>query len=216
MIDYPLGYFEHRAAWSPTGKYGKWVLGHKVIAKIGDSIFLHGGISEKYASMSISELNTRSRTELADPTKVTKESLVEDPLGPLWYRGWARLIQTEKNEAALDQILKGYSVNRMVIAHTPTLKVVLPRFSGKVLMVDVGLSAHYGNGYSALEIIDGKTFAFIGEHKLPLPNNSKGIEAYLDAVTNLGIDVERIEKYRAEQLEKEAGLILEAIKAVNL
>ena len=215
MIDYPLGYFEHRVAWAPTGKYGKWVLSRKVIVKVGDTIFLHGGISEKYATMSISELNTRSRTELADPTKVTKESVVEDTLGPLWYRGWARLVQTAENEAVLDQILEGYGAKRMVIAHTPLLSVVLPRFAGKVLMVDVGLSAHYGNGLSALEISDGKAYTIIAEHKLPLPSDMDGIETYLDAIYELNINRDRIEAYRLDQKAKLLESTLEATEAVN-
>ena len=45
---YPLGYVEHRLAWAPDGKYGKWVRGHNAVVKINGTLFVHGGISPQY------------------------------------------------------------------------------------------------------------------------------------------------------------------------
>jgi len=192
---FPLGYVEHRIAWAPTGKYGKWVLSHQAVAIVGDSIFAHGGVSSKYGSMPISEINTRIRTELANPNSLSETSLVEDPDGPLWHRGWANSLENEANTALLDEILSAHGVKRMVIAHTPTTPVVLPRFGGKVLMTDVGLSAHYGNAFSALEIVDGKAVAIIGDQKVDLPSDEAGVADYLEKASALLEDPRKISRY---------------------
>ena len=205
---YPQGYVEHRAAWAPTGKYGKWILSHSAVTQIGKTLFMHGGLSSKYSAMPLSEINTRVRTDLINAAKLPEDSIVEDELGPLWYRGWAKLMPTEQNIEILDAVLQAYGATRMVIAHTPTLHVVLPRFAGKVLMIDVGLSAHYGNGFSALEIVNGKAIAIIGEQGLELPATEAGIDEYLDAAANLSVNPERVLAYR----EARAGKLKQALQ----
>ena len=193
---FPLGYVEHRTAWAPTGTYGKWALSHPAVAKVGDSLFAHGGLSPKYAAMPIQEINTRIRTELVATTDPLESTVFEDDLGPLWYRGWANLPETAENEAILDEVLRAFGVKRMVIAHTPLLSVVLPRFGGKVVIVDVGLSEHYGNGFSALEITDGVAVAIIGEQRLVLPTSADGTDAYLDTAAGMLESDDKIARYR--------------------
>src|SRR4029077_15740510 len=54
---HPLGYFEHRDQLGPDGYYGKWIASHDSVIKINDSLYLHAGISAKYVSMKINDLN---------------------------------------------------------------------------------------------------------------------------------------------------------------
>lgn len=73
--------------------------------------------------------------------------------GPLWCRGLAQ------NDAAtelahVDALLGFYDVDHIVIGHTPGAGVILPRFAGKVLVVDTGLSTYYG-AHSASLLIEG-------------------------------------------------------------
>ena len=82
-----------------------------------------------------------------------------------------------------------------MIAHTPLTPVVLPRFGGKLLIVDVGLSAHYGHGFSALEIINGKARTILEGHTLPLPNDLQGQNDYLQAAAELVNDRSKIDSY---------------------
>jgi predicted MPP superfamily phosphohydrolase len=72
--EHPLGWVEHRMAFLPSGKYGKWLRQKNTIIKINDALFLHGGISPKYANTSIREINDEVRLELADFTKIEKGS----------------------------------------------------------------------------------------------------------------------------------------------
>src|SRR5580704_12037578 len=59
--EHPLGWFEHRQAFQPDGKYGKWIRQQNAIIKINDAVFLHGGISQKYATATRAEINTKVR-----------------------------------------------------------------------------------------------------------------------------------------------------------
>ena len=213
---FPIGYVEHRLGWAPSGEYGEWVLSNSAAVKVGNAVFVHGGIASAYADMSLSDMNTRVRTELADPRKLTPGAIIDDVQGPFWYRGWAQLPETAENEAALDRILASLGVGRMVIAHTPLINTVLPRFGGKVLMVDVGMSAHYGGANAALELIGDKAFANIAGQRVELPSSKAGVIDYLTTAKGLVEDGRKIERYIAKLIAEQGGKI-EAVepKAVS-
>jgi Calcineurin-like phosphoesterase len=79
MTRHPLGYVEQREAYSPNGNYGKWLRGHSAVAQVGDSIFLHGGISPATASMKLDAINSRVRDEIKAFDSV-KQFMQEDGL----------------------------------------------------------------------------------------------------------------------------------------
>jgi hypothetical protein len=58
------GFLERCEAFAPEGKYGKWLRSLPAIARVNDSIFLHGGISPELASSSIDQLNDAVAAEL--------------------------------------------------------------------------------------------------------------------------------------------------------
>jgi Calcineurin-like phosphoesterase len=64
--NFPPGYFGHRAAFSPKGKYGQWLLTLPVAIVVNDTLFMHGGPSNVLRGMSLQELNLRYRTGLTD------------------------------------------------------------------------------------------------------------------------------------------------------
>jgi hypothetical protein len=63
---FPRGYFGHRAALSPDGRYGRWLLGLPVAVVLNDTLFMHAGPSAALSGMSVTDLNTRYRTAIAD------------------------------------------------------------------------------------------------------------------------------------------------------
>jgi hypothetical protein len=58
---FPPGFFAHRAAFSPAGRYGKWLLSRNAVHLEEKTIFLHGGLSARHGMVSIDELNRRIR-----------------------------------------------------------------------------------------------------------------------------------------------------------
>ncbi|MCW5978398.1 MAG: metallophosphoesterase [Bryobacteraceae bacterium] len=174
---YPLGYFEHRVAFGPKGAYGKWIRENNAIVKIGDSLFLHGGISPKYAAQSLAGINAAVRAELDDFSKL-ESGVATDEEGPLWYRGLAQGPEAEL-AAHVDAVLKNLGAARIVIAHTPTAGTVIPRFGAKVLAIDVGLSKAYGSRLACLVIEKGRPYTLHRGVRIDLPADEAGLPGYL-------------------------------------
>jgi hypothetical protein len=63
---FPPGYFGHRAAFSPDGTYGRWLLGLPVAIGIDDTLFMHGGPSAALSGLSLNAINRRYRDALSD------------------------------------------------------------------------------------------------------------------------------------------------------
>ncbi|MBV9548693.1 MAG: metallophosphoesterase, partial [Alphaproteobacteria bacterium] len=124
----PLGSIERRIAWSPTGPIGSWVIGNPALALIDGNLFLHGGISPAYARMTLAEINAKVAAALkADATD--PKAIINDPEGPLWYRGLAQeAVPPPVPQAGpapptiaqqLDMLLRAFGAKRIVIGHTP-------------------------------------------------------------------------------------------------
>ena len=195
----PLGWVEHRQAWSLAGDYGSWVKDNRVAIKINDTIFLHGGISSKYCKFSLQSLTeqVQAAMKIFDPQV---DSIVDDPLGPLWYRGLAIEDETEAFSNVLDLILQRYDANRIVIGHTPTGGVVWPRFDQRVVANDSGIATSYGAHIGILELTDKGATAIYGERKIPLPVNNDGREDYLRAVIEADSNNAQLKQRLADML----------------
>jgi hypothetical protein len=151
---HPLGFFEHRFEFGPNGKYGKWIRRHNAVIRINDSIFLHGGLSPKYAALPISKINDAVRGELSDFTKL-EGGMAMDPDGPLWFRG---LAQGDENALAehVTAVLEKLRAKRIVVGHTVSRQGVASRFQGRVVLTDIGLSKAYGAQTGCLVIEKGQ------------------------------------------------------------
>ena len=79
MAKHPNGFLEYREAMGPEGKYGKWLREHSAIAKIGDTVFLHGGIAPSVVSLSVEKINSQIHDEIEEFDK-TKQDLVSHKL----------------------------------------------------------------------------------------------------------------------------------------
>ncbi len=177
----PLGWVEHRQAWSLGGEYGKWVKGNPVAIQINDTIFLHGGISAKYCRFSLESL-TRQSMAAMENYDYAVSTIIDDPLGPLWYRGLALEQEAEVFSQTLDNILERYSAKRIVVGHTPTGGIVWPRFDQRVIVNDTGIAAHYGSHKGVLELTADGATAIYADRRIPVPPTSAEREAYLRVV----------------------------------
>ena len=177
----PLGWVEHRIAWVLTGAYGGWVKDNPVAIQVNDSIFLHGGISAEYCKFSLRSLTEQVMVAMEnyDPSITT---IVNDELGPLWYRGLAQEDEADVFSQTLDNILDRYGAKRIVVGHTPTGGVVWPRFDQRVIVNDTGIAAYYGSHKGVLELTADGATAIYGDQRIPLPVNNSGREDYLRAV----------------------------------
>jgi hypothetical protein len=181
---HPLGFFEHRFQFGANGTYGKWIRSHNTVIKINDILFLHGGISPKYAATGLRAINDRVREELGDFNKL-EGGMVIDPEGPLWYRGMAQEDGDELHKQ-VDTVLSSYGVKRIVIGHTHLPGVMLPRDQGRVIDIAVGASKTFGKPPAGLLVEKGKFYAIHRGTRLAFPSgDGPDVTAYLKEVANL-------------------------------
>ena len=191
--EHPLGWFEHRLQFGPKGTYGKWIRSHQAVVKINDVIYLHGGISPRFATTPLNQINETITAQLNDFSKIKVDSPVTAEDGPLWYRGLAEIDGPEM-EQHIDQVLAANGVKHIVIGHTPTAGAVLPRFDGKVIQIDAGLTAGYGSHRACLLWEGGQFYALHRGEKIPLPGNAE-LMAYLKKVLSLEPSGSLLAKY---------------------
>ncbi|MEJ2513633.1 MAG: metallophosphoesterase [Gammaproteobacteria bacterium] len=60
--EFPPGFFAHRAAFAPDGRYGRWILSRPMAVVINDTAFVHGGLPDGLPAPE--ELNPRLSREL--------------------------------------------------------------------------------------------------------------------------------------------------------
>jgi hypothetical protein len=192
--EHPPGWLEHRQAWdprwNPEAEYAAWVMERKVAIRINDSIFVHGGISAQYCGNSLASLTERVVEGLQNYDPLNP-GILEDPNGPLWYRGLSG-----KQPVALPEtvaaILERHGANRIVVGHTPTFGVVWPEYGGQTVVVDTGISDYYGGNVAYLEITaDARTAGYL-DGKLPLPEGDASRVEYLEAVIALNPDNKKL------------------------
>jgi hypothetical protein len=185
--EHPLGWVEHRSAWDPRwdpkGELFLWAMQARVAIQLNDLIFVHGGISSAYCGNSLQSLTEMARTALrrGDPDN---HGILEDPLGPLWYRGLAGVEPAARIET-VDAILAQHGARHIVIGHTTTGGVIWPRLDARVIMIDTGMSAAYGSHIGWLEATaDGLVAGYRGG-RVPLPVDDDLRLDYLEAVIAL-------------------------------
>jgi hypothetical protein len=64
METHPLGFVEHRQAYAPQGKYGRWLRRRPAVVQLGETIFLHGGLSPELRSWKVGAINNRVFEEI--------------------------------------------------------------------------------------------------------------------------------------------------------
>lgn len=160
----PLGWVEHQKAWGSTGDLGRWARSNPAMVKLNGTLFVHGGISAELSKIQLDEVNRKVAAAMAKGDGGL-DSILYDPLGPLWYRG---LVMKDADAQAtragagsgnpdpaaeLKTVLSAYGAKRLVVAHTPNLAGILILREGTLARVDTGISRYYGGKLSWLEII---------------------------------------------------------------
>lgn len=169
----PLGKIEHQLAWRSDGELGKWALDNPAVAKLGDSLFVHGGISAAYAAVPLEEINRQVAAALRAQDQ-TPTAIINHPQGPLWYRGLisrgdgdeatvapvpAGATATLTIEQEIDLVLGRFGVGRIVVGHTPTRGGIVEGAGGKLWRVDSAISRAYGGTLAYLEIVGDRVTA---------------------------------------------------------
>ncbi len=138
------------AAFLPSGPYAKMLAQRPVVARVGDTIFVHGGVLPKHVKSGLDAINDGTRKWLLGETRaLPKEITSED--GLLWTRMYSASPGPSECKT-LDETLKALSAKRMVMGHTPQKPDISAACDEKAWRIDTGMSKHYGGPVEVLEI----------------------------------------------------------------
>ncbi len=154
---------EYHELFSDKTVIGKWLRSKNVVEIIGNTMFVHAGISPILNSknMSPDEINTAFRHFLSNKDNNSYSELDKFIIGnngPVWYRGYFRGSSDYEyiEQSNLESILENYQVDQIVVGHTE-VDLISPIKQGRVYPVNIPLANKEIIG-QALLIKDGDFF----------------------------------------------------------
>lgn len=158
VTDEDFAHFGGRAArkqaFALDGAYGAWLLQQNAVAKVNDTVFVHGGVHPRWATTGIDGTNDAVRSALqGGPPDVLGTD------GPLWLRAYVQLPEADAC-GPLKEALTTMGATRMVVGHTTRRDGrIQTRCEGRLHVIDIGIADHYGGNLGAWELIDGDSRA---------------------------------------------------------
>ncbi len=156
-----------RAMFSETSVLGQWLRTKPVIARVGDHLLAHGGVSGEFlqAGLSVDQVNAIARPHL-ETRRALLPARVQPVLGRAGvtrYRGLAKTDERREDDpvAHLGAVTRRYGVERVAIGHTIAPDIVL-QHEGLLLRLDVHhasqvpQAALYENGRLSRVYADGR------------------------------------------------------------
>jgi hypothetical protein len=138
------------AAFAPGGPYAAMIARRPVIHRIGDTMFVHGGILPKHVTYGIDRLNSEtSAWLLGEKSEPPRQLTGED--GPIWTRMYSAAPGAEEC-ATLTKTLGMLGAKRMVMGHTVQRNGVTTACDSKAWRIDVGMSKFYEGPIQAIAI----------------------------------------------------------------
>lgn len=139
------------AAFMPGGPYAMRLAKDGIITQVGDTVFVHGGVTPEHVQSGITELNALTRSWLLGKEPRVPEKIVVTPQSPVWTRRFS--LDTKPEDCrALAMVLDALGAKRMVVGHTVQKGGITRECDDHVWRIDTGMSAYYGGKPQALEV----------------------------------------------------------------
>jgi hypothetical protein len=147
---------DYKIHFSPSGKYGRILLTHPTTVIIDDVLYVHAGLSPRFAQMGIDRVN-------ADVTKFLKNEKTRECENEYSYNCimnaqgpfWTRIFGGDENDtlcALVEQTHSILKVKRTVLGHTAANHIEY-KCNVKLIKIDIGLQ--FAKVLSMLRIKDG-------------------------------------------------------------
>ncbi len=136
---------------------GQWLRTRPVLLRIGDTLFLHGGISPQALQMALNPdaTNAAYQASLGTAKAEVKANPVTAPLydgktSPIWYRGY---FDGRMDTPGVQHLLQQLGLQRIVVGHT-SMPHVSSFHDGRIIAIDSSIKN--GENGELLFIEDGK------------------------------------------------------------
>ena len=161
---------DYKDWYTVNTELGRWLQTKNIVEKIGNYLFMHGGISEEINALgpSVKKINRVARKyyfkdqNAAQSTNGLVNSLYNSKASPFWYRGY---IKETTSKEEVDITLKKYDVNRIVVGHS-VVRDVSYFYDKKVIGID---TRHAKGDSEGLLIENGNEFRIDkhgGQHQI--------------------------------------------------
>jgi hypothetical protein len=128
----------YTALYNGNSELWNWICTKNIIEKIGDTLYVHGGISNELLklNLSVTEINNIARPNYTKASELFIDSVLNTIFNtdnsPFWYRGYYK---NEATEELIDATLKHFGVTTIVTGHTIVNKVT-SYFNHKLINID--------------------------------------------------------------------------------
>jgi hypothetical protein len=150
------------AAFLPGGPWARRLAQRNVIAIVGDSVFVHGGVLPEHVDAGLERLNAETRAWLRGEREQPPAAVVGER-GLVWLRDYSEDPIDEATCDTLARALGKLGAARLVVGHTVQSGGVTQACQGRVWRIDVGMAAHYGGQPAVLEIAGDQVRAIVGD-----------------------------------------------------
>ena len=137
-------------AFLPGGPYARVLAERQVVAQVGDTVFVHGGLLEKHIDYGIERIN-RETSDWMRGVRPQPSILASDD-APIWSRQYSTNVDS-KACGQLARVLLRMGAKRMVVGHTIQPNGISSACNDRIWRIDVGMADHYGSPeLAALEV----------------------------------------------------------------
>jgi hypothetical protein len=140
------------AAFRPGGPIASLFATHDVVAVIGDTVLVHGGVLPGHVEYGLGRMNAELAAWLRGDAPAPAAVLGRG--GPLW----TRLLAEDRDPdlcTTLDDALALIPARRMVVGHTIQKQGITSACGERLWRIDTGMTAFYGGPIEVLELGPG-------------------------------------------------------------
>jgi hypothetical protein len=159
------GRAERAQAFQPGGMYATKLSEQPIVIKVGDNVFVHGGILPEHIRYGIDRMNDQVQAFMRGELASVPAALL-DASGLLWTRAYS----SGAGDVACGQLrtaLAALGAKRMIVGHTPQLSGITSACEGRVLCIDTGMSRYYQGGPIEVLEIRGDEVRVLKENAPP-------------------------------------------------
>lgn len=137
-----LGYQSLAGLFGPDSLLGAWLRKRPTVLRLGDLLFVHGGIGPELLAMGLTAETINAQiSEALDLASSAKSScpavaLATDAQGPLWYRGYFNRGKARAQKVDVVAALAHFGVKRIFVGHTVVARA-RALFGGRVIATHV-------------------------------------------------------------------------------
>ena len=163
---------EYKELYGPASEIGRWMRTKNAIEKIGDYLFVHGGISPEVLGLdlTIEEMNDFIRPYYGETIYASCPSEVYalyKTSGLFWYRGYLKSkdgVYEKATQEEIDAILYYYDAQSIIVGHC-VVTTIGSRYNKRVYTIDVlhPENQYSDNDFQAL-LIDNNNFYRVDEN----------------------------------------------------